>query len=691
MIGKIPEPEMKRNFSTLGGVLLLCVALFFPQTTLAMPSLQTTPLGSDVSLPILTPDSTTAATLHTHRATITTENDAQGASRLRLDATYDFRNETREAIQLPLRVTNGAGVDLTLTQSGAPILLTPSDDGDLIGQISIPANDRADVVLSSSYPFADLALVQVVYPTELLRQWRGQRSIRVELASDSTGGRDSWLRIEPDTWTYAPFSDDLRLEWMFEGEIPPRIVYQTVAPAIAQELQRLTGAAVGNAPEIYTALGEIYRRLAMAAAQIGVPSAQDRFLGQAVAALTEGLRQAEVAGAAVTEIAELHASLAELYRDQIAGAENTVYAQAMVAEAGLALRGIMVDDPRRAELEQWQVDGLRLMLADLRRRGDIPGALALIEQLRTLPASASGSDFLEQERQALIVQQAVQLVEFGDRDTALTLAGDLINDLALQPPSEYRNLFTRWDVSTAMSDRGVEVRAVAQTGEGRAEEAQAALDRIVQSWRTSQPLRAMDPQVRRISAEGAPEQFEVSLHIPAGNSGVELANALPLSADWAMLRQLLAQLGPQIRTQYNNLLWQQVQVTQPLDLRTVGEQWRRVATELERQAEAFEQEATLTTSAATMQASQEARLRAANYRYTAQAWRELAQNSQVVVSLSTPGSVNNNERAWIVTAASPPQMLNVEVEAISSARLLVAALAALSALFGLAALLWRLL
>ncbi len=53
-------------------------------------------------------------------------------------------------------------------------------------------------------------------------------------------------------------------------------------------------------------------------------------------------------------------------------------------EAALALQGMMVDDPRRAELEQWQVEGLRLLLTDARRRGDIPGALALIERLAEL-------------------------------------------------------------------------------------------------------------------------------------------------------------------------------------------------------------------------------------------------------------------------------------------------------------------
>jgi hypothetical protein len=45
----------------------------------------------------------------------------------------------------------------------------------------------------------------------------------------------------------------------------------------------------------------------------------------------------------------------------------------------------------------------------------------------------------------------------------------------------------------------------------------------------------------------------------------------------------------------------------------------------------------------------------------------------------------------MVTVNSPPQMLNVQVDSISPARVLLAGLIALSAISGLAVLLWRLL
>ena len=615
--------------------------------------------------------------------------DAQGAPLLRIDATFDIRNETKEDIFAPLSLDGAAPFELTLMQDG--VLLTPAvaEDGSTTVQVAIPANARTDITLTGSRGLGVDALTSIVYPTELLRQWRGQRSVRVNLAPGLQTSIASWLHVEPDSWRYAA-TGDIQLEWLFESDLPVRISFQAIAPAFWQELQQLTAAATGNAPDRYAELGLRYRQLAGAAAQLGDAAAQERFLAQAAAAYTEGIRQAEAAGAAAFDLADLHAGLAALYRARVAATDHADDAQAMMVEAGLALQGMMVDDARRSELEQWQVDGLRLMLADLRRRGDIPGALALIERLQDLPAGGSGADFLEQERQALVVQQAVQLIEQGDRATALALAGELIQSPALQPPTQYRNLFARWNVSTTMSERGVEVQVNVDANEGEGEDAQAAIEAVVQNWRTTPALRAMEPEVRRVSAAGAPAQFKLTLHLPAGSNGVELARVLPTDADWALLRVLLGQLGPQIQTQSNGL-WQQVRVTQPIDLRTVGEQWQRIAAELDRQAAEFEANATGATGAATLQASQEERLRAANYRAAAHTWRTLAQDSQVVISLSTPGTTNEAARAWLVTVSSPPQMLNVQVGALSTGRVLLAGLAALVAIFGLTALLWRLL
>ena len=88
------------------------------------------------------------------------------------------------------------------------------------------------------------------------------------------------------------------------------------------------------------------------------------------------------------------------------------------------------------ELERWQAEGLRLLLTDARRRGDISGALALIDRLVASTAGAGRRISGGRERHALVVQQALELLQLGDREAALALAGDAIADPALQPPDE---------------------------------------------------------------------------------------------------------------------------------------------------------------------------------------------------------------------------------------------------------------
>lgn len=668
-------------------VLLLMLGMLLTAHPLqSAPLSQTTNIPGEIIFPVISPGAATPATLHTHVATLTLDDEGQGGVTLSLVADYDLRNDSKDALPIPLIISDPTPFVWEVTQDGAPVDATTAADGQVTITVVAPPNGHTTLTLLARRAAPDASALRLVYPTERLRQWRGQRSMRIDLRPAAQPDPAGWLRIEPETWRYT-VSEARELQWLFEGELPVRILFELVAPGVWGRLQTLHAAAQGHAPQAYVALGQQYQMLAGAAAQLGDDQAQARFLAQATAVYADGILQGELAGATAVELSDLHAGLAALYRARVAATAHVEDAQAMVVEVGQALAGIMVDDPRRTELEQWQVEGLRLMLADLRRRGDIPGALALIEQLQTLPAGASSSDFLAQERAALIVQQAVQLIEQGDRATALALAGDLIQSPTVQPPAEYRNLFARWDVSTRMAETGVTVHVVATADDERTAEAQATFDAIVETWRATPATRATDPQLQRVGGDGAPTQFELTLQLPAGGNGVALANTLPAGADWALLRSLLGQLGPQLEATTDGL-WQQVRVSQPIDLRAVGDQWQRLATELDRQAAQLE--ANAGNLAADLQASQEARLRAANYRTTAQAWRQLAQDSQVLIELATPGA-EGAVRSWLITVASPPQMLDVQVAAPSPWRLLLAGLALLTTTFGVTALLWRLL
>ena len=157
-----------------------------------------------------------------------------------------------------------------------------------------------------------------------------------------------------------------------------------------------------------------------------------------------------------------------------------------------------------------------------------------------------------------------------------------------------------------------------------------------------------------------------------------------------LLQSLLAQLGPKIESE-TTWLRQSVHVAQPIDLRSAGTQWAAVAQTLDDQAAQFTAEAASTAgAAATLESSLRARVQAANYRHTAEQWQDLARNSQVTLSLRT-GGPTGAARSWLLTAASPPQMLDVAVEGVAFSRVLALAAAALVGIVLTAGVLWRLL
>jgi hypothetical protein len=378
------------------------------------------------------------------------------------------------------------------------------------------------------------------------------------------------------------------------------------------------------------------------------------------------------------------------------GATNPLYAELMTSEASTALQSLAPDDPRRPELDRWQADGLRLLLTDARRRGDVGVALALIDRLAASSAGAGAAEFLAEERAALIVQQALELLERGDRPAALALAGDAIADPALQPPQELRSLFAAWSATAAMSEGGITLDLEVAPQPGSLDPARAALQAIVDRWNADATTRAAGAALEERAAPAAAQATTPLLHLrlrlPAGSTGVALAESLPGTADWALLRSLLAQLGPKLDSSTAGLR-QTVHVSQPIDLRSAGQQWVAMAQNLNDQADTLEAQSASSTGAeaATMDTSLQARIRAANYRHAAGAWLTLARDSFVELSLAASGSLGNSARTWLVTVDSPPQMLDVQVDSLNTGRVALAAGGLGLLLFAVAGLLWRLL
>jgi hypothetical protein len=649
----------------------------------------------------LVPGAPTTVKLHTHTADFTLGYDGD-ALILAVDALYRLQNSgteptsaTFQVVAEPANDAQNLPPNLVVLVAAQPLALTVATGQNQTGQVQLPADGTLDVRLNYSITLGDEPLAALVYTAAPLDQWPGQPSLRVSIAAPEAISSASRLLIQPAGWNYAPDETGApRIRWLYDPPLPEEpFQFSFIHPATWQSIQAASAAATpGAAPAAFLQLGQFYEELYAAAAA----PLRDRFYAQAVAAYSAGLDGVDASAAPTPEVAALHARLAQLYRSRSVGADGAVertYQALMAAEADLALAGLPADDPQRAELLQWQVEGLTLQLNDARDRRDWPGAFAVLERLATLPPGAVDEATLTETRRALIIQQALELLEEGDNDAAMQLAGGQVGAAELLPPANARPLFATWQVTATLSPARLGLVLTVQPTPGRAQEAQTALATLVQSWDHADQANEFTIVLEPAGTE--PEAaLQVSLTMPPGSGAAALARVTPPGADWALVRTLLAQLAPRIE-QTPGVLNQQIRISQPLDLRSTYEQWTGVAATLDQQAEQFEaQSPNLNLADAETVVAETAlvnRIKAANYRAGALAWRTLARNSLVAVQLSAGVGMPPVTRVWLATPETPLQTLTLEADLLSVGRLLVLAGVVLGAVFLLAGALWSML
>ncbi|MCC9077314.1 hypothetical protein FKZ61_014505 [Litorilinea aerophila] len=691
-----------------------------PRQALAAPTRQGTP-GVQATSPTLylVPQDATVVVLHTHVATFQLQPLADGRTSLGVELLFRLKNPSQETVNLVARLDGRSG-PLAPEQAAAFPDLSASVDGQALSfqPLVVQGNQALGLSLSLAaeaqrtvrlrYTVTGLAgpLAGLRYDPAPLRGWSGTPSVRVTVQIPPAIPPESWLGIAPDGWRYgleAP-AEMTAIQWLFDNGLPRQpFHFQFVAPSTWGQLQAARQAAVSGAPpDAFRQLGDLYRQLYAAADVATQGSLRARFYALALAAYTDGLTEHERQGLPPAAATELHLRLADLYRNRAAdvgGNAALPYARLLVEQAAAALEGLPADDRRRAEVMRWQTEGLYLLLSDARQRREWPQALQLIEEIARLSPTAAEQETLAEMRRTVRVQQALDLLEQGQRDAAMALAAEELSDLQLQPPPQFQPLFARWQVTVTTGLAGTTLKLTGEPSPGREADARAALEGLLQQWSTALTqdgragydinLAATPPQAT------TPTSLTLTITYPDTASGVPLARALPATADWALLRELLLQIRPET-TRRSHLLWQQVSLRQPLDLRRAGDQWAMMATDLERQAAQFEAQAApdVWEDVARLETALQAHVQAANYRVAAQAWRDLLQESWVLVELQAGSSLlgtSGQGRSWLVTATTPSQMLTFDGQMVNPGRAALSATAGFFGLFLLAGMLWRLL
>lgn len=640
------------------------------------------------------------ATLGTHTADIDLWLTGESVS-AEVDAVYRVRNPGRSPLTLTLRIVPRTGDatagaeevpalpgDFALTAAGSVVAPTPADGGYTVA-VTVPADGRTDVALRYTLDLGRSPLARVAYAVNALSAWGAGASTRVSVIPPDTSPPQSWVELKPDDWRYAPSSGEtVVVRWLFEGTLPAEpVAFEWIHPLTWQQMEQ---ARAGAQPAGAVRLGELYTSLAEAA-QEGADA--ERFRSQAVAAFTAA-EQASAGNAAAPERIAALLGLSSLYRRSMvdeAGTASPAHGQLLVASVAEALKAMPGDHPRRSEALQWLNEGLDMLLGDARARRDWELALGVLDQLSALPLGLVDPELINRERRLVIFEQSLQMLEEGQREEAVAVAGGGITDAGLRPPDAARALFAAWQVTMTVSPGGSALEFLGVPSAGVEEAAFAAAEELAARLREADP--SATAEVMRTQAPGGSGAAPLlAITLPARAGGMALANATPLGPQWALLRTLLAQVAPAVAEEAGATR-RSVTVSQPVNLQPVRNEWRETAAGLETQAAQFDAQSTPAdrSDPAALEAALRARVQAANYRAEARAWAALAENSRVVALLRGPGDRPGEARAWQIAFDAPAQTLEFSALSANWGGLLLAGGLILLAVILITGVLWVLL
>jgi hypothetical protein len=367
----------------------------------------------------------------------------------------------------------------------------------------------------------------------------------------------------------------------------------------------------------------------------------------------------------------------------------------MVEAATAALRATPSGSGERTEIAQWQADGLRQLLSDAQQRGDWPAAVALLDQMAALPESPFSPEVLAEERRVATVLQALTLLEAGQMEAALELAGDDLLDSLPSRDIRLLSLFDQWGITAQITPAGtrLHVRAGAAPEPGGAGPviADALFGEFLDHIR-SESLEISGTEMNKGDSLllREPMPLEAYIYLEDRQEALTLAQQLDPGPHWVFLRTFLEQLAPIVQYENRNLS-QTIAIEQSLDLREAGTQWTAMAESLEQRAEEIElrSRGVNVNDPVAIEEALRLRIEAANYRSAAKVWRELAVRSSVRMRLAADQSEEG--QTWLATSTTPAQTFTYQTEARNDRRIAMAGGAVLAILLMISALLWRLL
>ncbi len=557
-------------------------------------------------------------------------------------ATYRWHNTRTEPLELPLLIRARTGaishpaqgqlVEFALFHQDTPLALIPRDNGQYQASVYLDPGQRLTLDLRYTVQAPARYFPRVAYDFTLLQRWLNvPDSMRVSIFPDFIPQPDNVLALRPDTYALRP--DEVR--WLFEESLPPHIpeahlLHRDVWMAIQDAIHQ-------NDP---LTLGEHYYALYTA---MDAPASHRRlYHDQALAAFRQALEQ---------DPGQAHYGLTRLYRTHAlasVSALNVQYLDLVLHHAQMALQMLAPDAvAERQDVTRWLWRSLELRVNWAVQHEDWETVNRTLEAITVLPEQDNTSNQLVRIQRYAHTQRVIRLLEQGETDQALALAGPAILDPDFVPASHLVPLFTSWHADIRLgSEPGTFTARLQGTVDARhydrlAPTVRALEDLLVHGETGVQGTLDLAYTNGDESSSGDPLLI-LDFRVTHAQDADRIADLLPYR-EWALVKFLLQESRLYMTQSRNPLVVEEI-YEYTLDLSELYQLWDSKALALEE---------TVVTEASAGTLSQTDLIRQMNFLNTAKDWRRLAHGTVVTVALATGHPAARANTRWVATAEQP--------------------------------------
>ncbi|MEM7124942.1 MAG: hypothetical protein AAF702_01360 [Chloroflexota bacterium] len=623
---------------------------------------------------------------------------------LSVEALYRIKNERKDEQTVRLTLSplssrenslgNAKPQNLTLLLNEQPISLLSANETTFYIDLTFQPEDQHELRLIYQVPIGHSKVITIYYPLAWLALWRDNVSIRVNIAPDSQIPVQSWILTEPEGWSYALSSNVSQpdLKWLYDGILPETpILFQFIHPVVWRTQQQLQEAIrITPSAARYLSLGQLYEGLYLdlsspstvldEALLINNKTTAELFYQQSIAAYTKGIQAAEQTGADAASQGRLRAELAKLYRNKIVSDHKVDihYAELTVQEAAKALALFSSENTQWAELHQWQVEGLYILLQSAREEQDWSRSLSILDELNQIGSQARNQpenpllapERLDEIRRNITAQKSLDLLVAGNQQSAMALGGSQIQDAEVQPSIEEQSLFSSWHMTLTVNVQQMTLAIRTITPLLQQETAREQWGKVLQSWQVNEWVDSDQAYREALGSDGL--VFETFMVIPSDAERASLMATVPDNPNWAYLREVFKQAEPDIE-RLDEMLSQSSVLGMELDFRPVGDLWNVMAARLQRQSiqNAVNEGIDSGTNGTNANMELTTRLRSITYANHAKRWQELAQRSWLIVEMEATAAGRSVERTWVTTTNTPSQLLEIKASSFVPLRITI--------------------